>query len=128
MRALLRRGLDAKWRPLWCGAKGYAAGGWTAFVLGNALRFSAMRFGAQTVLAALTSAQFVIIPAASYWLLGEAVTASSLVGVVIILIGAPAAASYSVTKVGMLAPCSMKRPTPAFVLEGVHEEIGCTQM
>ena len=52
------------------------------------MRFVAMRFGAQTVLAGLTSAQFMVVPMASYWLLGEAVTLSSVVGVVIILLGA----------------------------------------
>ncbi len=83
-----RRGVDGNWRPLLLGAKGYSAAGWTTFAIGNGLRFVAMRFGAQTVLAGLTSAQFVVVPMASYWLLGEAVTLSSILGVVIILLGA----------------------------------------
>jgi len=83
-----RRGLDNKWRALLCGARGYSAAGWTAFGVGNAMRFIAMRFGAQTVLAGLTSAQFVVIPAAGALLLGEAVTASSIIGILAILIGA----------------------------------------
>ena len=81
--------MDGNWRPLRLGAKGYSAAGWTAFAVGNGMRFIAMRFGAQTVLAGLTSAQFVVVPIASYWLLGEAVTLSSILGVVIILLGAP---------------------------------------
>ena len=36
----------------------------------------------------LTSAQFVVVPAASYFMLGEAITLSSILGVVIILLGA----------------------------------------
>ena len=83
-----RRGVDGNWRPLRLGAKGYSAAGWTTFAVGNGMRFIAMRFGAQTVLAGLTSAQFVVVPMASYWLLGEAVTLSSVLGVVIILLGA----------------------------------------
>ena len=86
-----RRGVDGNWRPLRLGARGYSAAGWTAFAVGNGMRFVAMRFGAQTVLAGLTSAQFVVVPMASYWLLGEAVTLSSVLGVVIILLGAVAA-------------------------------------
>ncbi len=80
--------MDGNWRPLLLGAKGYSAAGWTTFAIGNGMRFIAMRFGAQTVLAGLTSAQFVVVPVASYFLLGEAVTLSSILGVVIILLGA----------------------------------------
>ena len=51
------------------------------------MRFIAMRFGAQTVLSGLTSAQFVVIPAAGYLLLGEPVTLSSVAGILVILLG-----------------------------------------
>ena len=46
-----RQSVDGKWRPVRLGARGYSAAGWTAFAVGNAMRFVAMRFGAQTVLA-----------------------------------------------------------------------------
>ena len=46
-----RQDVEGKWRPVRLGAKGYSAAGWTAFAVGNGMRFVAMRFGAQTVLA-----------------------------------------------------------------------------
>lgn len=52
------------------GSKVYAAAGWVAFALGNALRFISMRFAPQTTLSGLGSLQFPLIFVASYNLLG----------------------------------------------------------
>jgi hypothetical protein len=65
-----RRRPDGKWRPQYLGSKVYAAAGWVAFALGNALRFVSMRFAPQTTLSGLGSLQFPLIFLASYNLLG----------------------------------------------------------
>ena len=57
------------------------------FGLGNAVRFVAMRFAAQTVLAGLGSLQFVFIPLASRTLLGIRAQTATLVGVAVVLLG-----------------------------------------
>ena len=90
-----RRSPDGRWRAQWLGAKGASALGWTGFVLGNIMRFAAMRFGAQAVLSALTSAQFIVIPVASYFLLGEKVTLPTLACIVVVLLGGCRAAHVS---------------------------------
>ncbi len=69
------------------GSKLYAAVGWSLFAIGNVLRFASMRFGSQTVLSGLTSLQFVVIPMASYQLLGVTSEASTYVGVGVVLVG-----------------------------------------
>ena len=51
------------------------------------MRFAAMRFGAQAVLSALTSVQFVVIPVASYFLLGEGFTFWTLISITVVLFG-----------------------------------------
>lgn len=72
---------------MWVGAKGCSALGWTGFAVGNIMRFAAMRFGAQAVLSALTSAQFCVIPAASYLLLGEVATFATLACMAVVVLG-----------------------------------------
>lgn len=62
-------------------------GGWAAFAIGNLLRFVAMRFAAQMVLSGLGSLQFVIIPVASRFMLGIRASASTVVGVTVVLAG-----------------------------------------
>ena len=57
------------------------------FGLGNAVRFVAMRFAAQTVLSGLGSLQFVFIPLASRTLLGIRALPATLVGVAVVLLG-----------------------------------------
>ena len=69
------------------GSKLYAAFGWALFAVGNVLRFASMRFGSQTVLSGLTSLQFVVIPVASYQLLGVTSELSTYVGVGVVLVG-----------------------------------------
>ncbi len=69
------------------GSKLYAAVGWALFAVGNVLRFASMRFGSQTVLSGLTSIQFVVIPVASYQLLGVTSELSTYVGVGVVLVG-----------------------------------------
>ena len=83
-----RRRPDGKWRRQKAGSKAFAYGGWSAFALGNMLRFIAMRFAAQTVLSGLGSLQFVIIPVASRFMLGIRASASTLLGVFVVLVGA----------------------------------------
>ncbi|KAL4858704.1 putative magnesium transporter NIPA8 [Chlorella vulgaris] len=78
---------DGKWRRQKAGSKAYSVGGWSAFALGNILRFIAMRFAAQTVLSGLGSLQFVIIPVASRFMLGIRASAATLLGVVVVLVG-----------------------------------------
>ena len=80
---------DGSTRPLLfnAGSKLYAAVGWALFAIGNLLRFASMRFGSQTVLSGLTSLQFVVIPVASYQLLGVTSEVSTYVGVGVVLIG-----------------------------------------
>ena len=51
------------------------------------MRFVAMRFAAQTVLAGLGSLQFVIIPIASRFMLGIRPNAATFVGVGVVLLG-----------------------------------------
>lgn len=43
------------------------------------------------MLSALTSAQFIVIPVASYFMLGEAVTLTTLACIAVVLFGAPPA-------------------------------------
>lgn len=62
-------------------------GGWSAFAVGNILRFVAMRFAAQTVLSGLGSLQFVIIPIASRAMLGIRASGSTALGVAVVLAG-----------------------------------------
>ena len=52
------------------------------------MRFVAMRFAAQTVLSGLGSLQFVIIPIASRFMLGIRASASTVLGVAVVLVGA----------------------------------------
>lgn len=61
--------------------------GWTAFGVGNLMRFVSMRFAAQTVLSGLGSLQFVVIPAASRQLLGIRPQLSTALGVATVLLG-----------------------------------------
>jgi hypothetical protein len=83
-----RRRPDGKWRRQKAGSKLYSYGGWSAFALGNILRFIAMRFAAQTVLSGLGSLQFVVIPVASRFMLGIRASASTVLGVTVVLLGA----------------------------------------
>lgn len=69
------------------GSKLYACGGWTLFAVGNVLRFVSMRFGSQTVLSGLSSLQFVVIPFASYQLLGVTSNISTYIGMGVLLVG-----------------------------------------
>lgn len=85
---ICRRRPDGKWRRQKAGSKTYAFTGWSAFALGNILRFIAMRFAAQTVLSGLGSLQFVIIPIASRYMLGIRASASTILGVTVVLMGA----------------------------------------
>lgn len=82
-----RRRPDGKWRRQRAGSKAYAVGGWSAFAVGNMLRFVAMRFAAQTVLSGLGSLQFVIIPIASRVMLGIRASGSTALGVTVVLLG-----------------------------------------
>lgn len=82
-----RRSPDGLWRNLWLGSRGCSAVGWAGFAAGNVMRFAAMRFGAQAVLSALTSAQFCVIPAASYLLLGESVTFATIASMAVVIGG-----------------------------------------
>jgi hypothetical protein len=86
--AARRRRPDGKWRRQKAGSKAYAFAGWSAFALGNIMRFIAMRFAAQTVLSGLGSLQFVIIPVASRFMLGIRASASTVLGVSVVLLGA----------------------------------------
>lgn len=82
-----RRRPDGKWRKQLTGSKTYAALGWSAFAIGNIMRFVSMRFAAQTVLSGLGSLQFVVIPAASRQLLGIKPQLSTALGVGTVLVG-----------------------------------------
>jgi hypothetical protein len=82
-----RRRPDGKWRKQITGSKTYASIGWTAFGIGNLMRFVSMRFAAQTVLSGLGSLQFVVIPAASRQLLGIRPQLTTALGVGTVLVG-----------------------------------------
>ena len=69
------------------GSKLYAVTGWALFAIGNLLRFVSMRYGSQTVLSGLSSLQFIVIPMASYHLLGVTSDTSTYVGIGILLVG-----------------------------------------
>lgn len=78
---------DGKWRKQWCGAKMCSLIGWMLFAVGNIMRFVSMRFASQTVLSGLGSLQFVVIPVASKHLLGIQPQVSTVIGVVVVLLG-----------------------------------------
>ena len=78
---------DGTWKKQIVGSKTCSVGGWFLFGVGNVMRFVSMRFASQTVLSGLGSLQFVVIPMASYQLLGVTSKMSTLVGVVVVLLG-----------------------------------------
>jgi hypothetical protein len=87
LKRFFRRRPDGKWRKQITGSKTYASIGWTAFGIGNLMRFVSMRFAAQTVLSGLGSLQFVVIPAASRQLLGIRPQLTTALGVGTVLVG-----------------------------------------
>lgn len=71
------------------------------------------------MLSALTSAQFIVIPVASYFMLGEAVTLTTLACIAVVLFGAPPAPRVRHAKVPSAAIWRLRSNSPRERVHGV---------